>query len=61
MGDEGKDKVEATLPMKIEMPPLADPGLPDVVGLIVLLGVKRRMAEVLGEKLKLPIEGALHL
>lgn len=46
MEDDINEAVEITLKTKIKTPPAIDPGLPDIVGVIVLFGPKGRVAQV---------------
>jgi hypothetical protein len=46
--------------LEIEAPRAVDAGLPDVAGLVVLLGVQRRVVQVLEEKTELLFKGFLN-
>ena len=50
MGKEGEEAVEVAFDGEIKTPPSVDPGLPDIVGLIVLFRMKRRVAEILKQE-----------
>jgi hypothetical protein len=44
---------------EIETPPAVDAGLPEIAGFVVLLGLERRMAEVLEKEHEPPINSSL--
>ena len=50
MGEQSEEAVGVTLDGEIQAPPAVDSGLPDVTGLIVLLGPEGGMAEILEQE-----------
>ena len=59
--DDRVEDVGVPFDGEIETPGSIDPGLPQARGLVVLLGVQRRMLKVVGEEPLLLVECALHI
>lgn len=50
MREEGEEAVEVAFDGEIQAPPPVNPGLPDALSLVVLLGTQRGVAEVLEQE-----------
>ena len=59
MRDDCEDHVGVPVDLEVEAPPPCDPRLPDVLGLGVLLGPERGVAEILDEEAELLVESLL--
>src|ERR1017187_4381273 len=60
MGHHFGDNVRVADNLEIETPALVDTGLPAVLAFVILLGVQRRVLEVISEEPKLLIKSLLH-
>ncbi len=59
MRDHREDDVGVALDLKVKTSPPGDPRLPDIGGLVVLLGAEGGVAEILEKESKLLVEGFL--
>ncbi len=59
MWDEVYEVVRVAFDLEIKAPPAVDSGLPDVAGLVVLLGAERRVAKVLKKEGYAAVNGSL--
>lgn len=50
MREEGEEAVEVAFDGEIQAPPPVNPGLPDALGLVVLLGAQGGVAEILEQE-----------
>src|ERR1017187_7702680 len=53
VGDEFEDTIRVVNDFEVEPPVLVDPGLPAVIGFIILLGPQRGMLEILNQEIYL--------
>jgi len=61
MRDDVHDQIPVILDEKIKAPILVDARLPEAQALVLLLGAKRRVVEILKQQRRLLVEGTLDL
>lgn len=61
MRNDAEQVVEVSVDHEIEAPAPIHPGLPDVSGIVVLLGSERRMAQILHQETQLLVAARLNV